>query len=279
MTALGDFDGDGDLDAAVAVGTSVAVLENNFNDVWATLTSPHGFPFEVSITDFGAGELLQGYNNAFDGDGRLLVGGAPFQPASSNYRLTDTGQSIVTADGTLAGLTVNRKVTVPNTGNEDFARTVDTFTNSTASAITTTVTIVGNLGSDAATRVFATSDGDTVVEPTDQWFGTDGGPGTSAVIHIIQGPAASLRPTAVQVTGDNVSWTYQLTVEIGQTVRLGYFTIVADTGEAAIDAAAALIVPGGFAGQAGAFLSPEEEQSLVNFLNTNQVPVLTAAAP
>ncbi len=279
VTALGDFDGDGDLDAAVAIGRSVAVLRNTFNEVWTTFGSPHGLPFDVSFNCLGAGELLQGYHNAFDGDGRLLVGGVTFEPANASYSLTDAGQSIVTADATLARLTVRRKVTVPNTGNEDFARTVDTFTNSTASAITTTVTIVGNLGSDGATWVFTTSDGDTIVEPTDLWFGTDGGPGTPAVIHIIQGPAASLRPTAAHVTGDNVSWTYQTTVAAGETVRLGYFTIVADTREAAISAAAALIVPGGFGGQAAAFLSPEEEQSWGNFLNTNQAPVLAAATP
>ncbi len=59
----------------------------------------------------------------------------------------------------------------PLTGAQDFARTVDTFTNSTGSSITAPVRVVGNLGSDANTVVFATSDGDTIVEPTDWWFG------------------------------------------------------------------------------------------------------------
>ncbi len=71
------------------------------------------------------------------------------------------------------------EVTVPSTGSYNFARTVDTFTNSTGSAITAPVRIVGNLGSDASTTVFATSDGDLLVEPTDWWFGTDDADGTA----------------------------------------------------------------------------------------------------
>ena len=86
---------------------------------------------------------------------------------------------------------------MPNTGNEDFARTVDVFSNPTASPITTTVRIVGNLGSDAATTVWGTSDGDNLVETTDQWIGTDDadGTGTPAIVHYIHGPAG-LKPSS-----------------------------------------------------------------------------------
>jgi hypothetical protein len=68
---------------------------------------------------------------------------------------------------------------------------------------TTTVRIVGNLGSNSATSVFATSDGDTTLETTDQWIGTDDtdGTGTPAVIHYIHGPAG-LQPTSVVRTGN-----------------------------------------------------------------------------
>ena len=115
------------------------------------------------------------------------------------------------------------------------------------------MTVVGDLGSGAATTVFATSDGTGVVSPNDQWIGTDGG-GTPAVIHYIHGPAG-LQPTSVAVIGDNISWTYSITVPAGQTVTLAYFTIVSTTPAAAIAAANALVTPGGFGGQAGAFLT------------------------
>ena len=100
---------------------------------------------------------MQGSGNAFDGDGRLVVGGTAYRPDSPGYTLADSGHSVVTGSGTVAGLTVSRQVTVPNDGGEDFARTIDTFTNSGATPITTTVQILCNLGSDANTTVFATS--------------------------------------------------------------------------------------------------------------------------
>ena len=64
----------------------------------------------------------------------------------------------------------------------------------TGSPITTTVRIVGNLGSDAKTTVFGSSDGTGVVSPNDLWIGTDDnvdGGGTPAVIHYLRGPGKS----------------------------------------------------------------------------------------
>jgi hypothetical protein len=281
---LGDFNNDGRPDIVVANYTSntVGVLLNTSTTFSVTDVSPHGLPFDIALGDFGEGELIQGYNNAFDGDGRLIVGGTPYQASSGTYTTANNGQTINTAAETLAGLTVNRQITVPSTGGQDFARTVDAFTNSTAAPITTTVTIVGNLGSDGATTVFATSDGTGVVSPNDQWIGTDDasdGSGTPAVIHYIHGPASLLTPVSANLIGDNIEWTYNLTVPAGQTVQLAYFTIVATTRAAAIAAANALVTPSGFGGQAAAFLSPVELQSLVNYISTNTAPVLIPAEP
>ena len=141
--------------------------------------------------------------------------------------------------------------------------------------------IVGNLGSDADTTVFATSDGTGIVSPNDLWIGTDDnmdGGGTPAVIHYIHGPGA-LQPDSVEPRRRQHPVDLQLTVPAGQTVRLAYFTIVASTRAAAIAAANALVTPSGFGGQAGAFLTAQELQSLVNFVNGNHAPVLTPAAP
>ena len=127
------------------------------------------------------------------------------------------------------------------------------------------MTVVGDLGSGVNTTVFATSDGTGIVSPNDQWIGTDGGTGTPAVIQYLHGPAG-LKPTSVAVTGSNISWTYNITVPAGQTVTLAYFTIVSTTPAAAIAAANALVTPGGFGGQAGAFLSTAQLSGLANFL-------------
>ncbi len=264
----GDFNRDGqpDLAAINSDNTTVGVVLNFYGPAPVVLSSPNGLPFDVAVGTFGAGELVQGYNNAFDGDGRLVIGGGLYRPGSLTYSTADNGQSVVTAAGTQAGLTVSREVTVPNTGSEDFARTIDTFTNSTASPITTTVQYVANLGSGAATNVFATSDGDTIPETTDSWIGTDdaNGTGTPAIIHYIH-RQGSLQPTSVSLSGDNLTWTYSLTVAAGQTVRLADFTILGTTQAAAVAAANALVTSGGFGDQAAAFLAPADVQSLANF--------------
>jgi uncharacterized repeat protein (TIGR01451 family) len=261
--ATGDFNGDGRTDLAVANG-DVGILLNIYGPAPTTLTSQDGTVFDVATGSSGAGQLVEGTNNAFHGDGRLLVGGNPYSPTLLTSTLSDGGCSVTTGTGTVAGLSVSRNVTVPNTGSQDFARTLDSFANPTGSPITTTVTVVGDLGSGLNTSVFATSDGTGIVSPNDQWIGTDGG-AAPAVITYIHGPAG-LKPTSVAVTGSNISWTYNLTVPAGQTVTLAYFTIVSPTPAAAIAAANALVTPGGFGGQAGAFLSAPQLFAIANFL-------------
>ena len=178
--------------------------------------------------------------------------------------LRNNGQSVSTISETLSGLNVSRTITVPNTGSQDFARTVDYFQNPTGSPITTTVTIVGNLGSDAATRVFATSSGDSTPSVNDEWFGTDGGPGTTAVISIIHGPHGLL-PTSEDIVGDNIEWTYSITVQPGQTLELATFSIQASSEANAIAEANVLVTPTDFGGQAEEFLNQADLAALANF--------------
>ena len=163
----------------------------------------------------------------------------------------------------MAGLNVHREVTVPSIGSQDFARTIDYYQNPTGSAITTTVRVIGNLGSDAATQVFATSSGDTSPSVNDEWFGTDGG-GTPAVIHFVHGPVG-LKPTSESLIGDNIVWTYAITVQPGETLELGTFTIQAGSEANAIDEVSALFTPTGFGGNAAEFLSSSDLAALKNF--------------
>ena len=118
---------------------------------------------------------------------------------------------------------------------------------------------MANLGSGLATTVFATSDGTGVVSANDEWIGTDGN-GTPAIITYIDGPL-SLQPTAVSLSGDDLQWTFNITVAAGQTVNLAYFTIVAPTTTAAEAAANVLVGSGGFGGQAGDL--PEHDRTAV----------------
>ncbi len=265
--AAGDFNGDGRTNIVETNGGSLSfglILSSPVGGL-VQLTSPNGRSFDVQPLGVMAGQLVQGPNDAFDGLNRLQVGGVDYAP-TPNATLDDKGQTVVTGTQSLAGLNVHREVTVPSTGNEDFARTVEVLENRTGSPITTTVRIVGNLGSDAATTVFATSSGDTTIDTSDQWIGTDDadGKGSPAIIHYIHGPQG-LQPTSVIRTGDNIEWTYNITVPAGQTLRLAEYTILATNRSDAIAAANAVVLPSGFGGQAAAFLAPDELASLANF--------------
>jgi len=268
--AVGDFTGDGKPDLAVADSNTdaISILLNSYGPAPVTLTTPNGFTFEVATVGSGAGAFVSGSNNAFTGYGRLVVGGTVYQPSTTSFSTADSGQSVVTASGTAAGMTVSREVTVPNTGSDDFARTVDTFTNPTGSPITTTVQVASTFGSVAPATVFATSDGSGVVSPGDQWIGTVDGAGAPAIINYIHGPLG-IEPSSVSVVGDNIQWTYNLTVPAGQTTQLAYFTILAATKAAAIASAKALVTSNGFGDQAAAFLSESQMQSLANFVFQN----------
>jgi uncharacterized delta-60 repeat protein len=239
-----------------------------------SLLSAHGVPFDVDTAQWGAGQLMAAAGT-LDGLGRLSINGVDYTPIAE-YTPDDSGQTIVTGTSRIQGLSVHREVTVPEGGNVDFARTLDVFENTSTAPITLTVRQVGNLGFDGATTVFATSDGDTLVEPTDLWIGIDNGTGTSALILYLQG-FHGLQPDRIEQSGDNVAWTYTLTVPAGATRRLAYLALVADTRDAALAAAGGLVALDGLVGQAAGFLTAEELGSVANFA-ANSAPAIAALA-
>ena len=236
------------------------VFELNYDDL-LELNAGDTVQFQVRL---GGGSSVNLQVGNFPAQHRLrmtLLEGIP-----TEFQSADSERTVVTNTQTMSDLDVHREVTVPNTGGQDFARTIDVFHNSTAAAITETVTIVGNLGSDGETVVFNTSDGDTIIEPTDLWIGTDDadGTGTPAIIHYIHGPQG-LIPLTVELVGDNIVWTYDLTVNAGETVRLAHLTILDESRAAAEAAANALVSSTDFTGEAGSFLTGEELSTLQNF--------------
>ncbi len=259
-------------------GTSIGAYASDFVATqWyvnETLNSP-SFTWSVQQMFDGAGQLVDGPGNAFNGLNRLQVGGLDFSPGSSP--LVNGGQVLVTSHQALAGLDVHREINVPNSGGQDFARTVEILQNPTTSAITTTVQIVGQCGSGAATQVFATSSGKRTIDVNDEWIGTDGG-GTPAIIHFIHGPSG-LAPTSVNLVGDNIEWSYTVTVQPGDTLKLAEFTIVNNSEAGAIAAANTLVTRTGFGGQAAAFLTPADQDALANFQFADTTPpVITLPA-
>jgi hypothetical protein len=240
-----------DDDVTVGPGTHQITVQaqTGFSNV-ALYNDPNNFPSALHVTQ---------YNNL------------PY------VTLANSGQTVITGTQNLSGLNVSRQVTVLNTGSQDFARTVDYFQNPTGSPITTTVHIVGNLGSDAATRVFAASSGDNTPSPSDEWFGTDGVPGTTAVLTFVHGPNG-LMPTTEDIVGDNIEWTYTITVQPGQTLELATFTIQAGSEANAVAEANALVTPSGFGGHAADFLSSGDLAALANF-QFNSPPTTIPGGP
>ena len=109
------------------------------------------------------------------------------------------------------------------------------------------------------------------METGDQWIGTDDAGGTRHPgDHPLHPRPVGLAAHAAAVIGDNIEWTYNLTVPAGQTVSLAYFTIVNASRAGAVAAANALVTPTGFGGQAALGLS----QTLLNF-GFDQPPVVS----
>lgn len=199
-----------------------------------------------------------------------------------NAEVKDDGRTVVTPTQQLAGLNVQRQVTVLSQGTTDFARTIDVFTNPTNETIATTARVSGNLAT--GTTVVATSDGDATLEPTDLWFITDDADGTGlpAMLHYLRGLDA-LPLTNINAVGDNIEWTYPLTVAAGATVRLSYLTVAAETraeltatatslytanATAASPTHAAVVKTTNGTGQAGAYLTAAERATVSNFADT-----------
>ncbi|MFO1000538.1 MAG: LamG-like jellyroll fold domain-containing protein [Planctomycetaceae bacterium] len=285
------FDDDGKLTTSLAtssVGVGSAALQNDGklvvggsvsfgnNGDFAVLRysssgesefiASNGSTFDVDTYGNGTAQLIEGPLGAFDGFDRLTVNGNHFAPLDGITATNDAGQTLLTGTSPISGVQIRREVTIPQAGSIEFARISNSFLNPNANAISLPLRFSGNLGSDAGTTVFATSDGDLLVEPTDLWFGTDDadGTGTPAIVHLLHGPFG-LRPSTVNVIEDNVEWTYDLTIPAGETKRLASFTVLGTTRAEAIAAANVLVTNTAFGGEAAAYLTADEMASLANF--------------
>ncbi len=237
--------------------------------------SPSGAMFDPDISSGGYGQLVQGSANAFDGLNRLIVGGTLFS-SSNSPTITNNGQTMRSPTISIAGLNVSREVTALTAG-ADRIRTIEVLTNPSATTpVTTTIRLVGNLGSNFTTQPIGSSNSDTTFQINDQWFATDDDQphgGVPTIVHSIHGPAG-LVPTFVRVLEDNIEWTYSVNVPAGATVRLAGFTSLAQARTTAIGAVNDISdMSGLLSAEAAEFMTPTEVSSILNYaINGNQTP-------
>lgn len=179
------------------------------------LTDADGFLWDI-LTD---GTVNNGVRDAFDGGFRW-----------DDYRFTDgvltDGREVNLSASQLAGadqgLLGSRSVYVSDT--LGYVRYLDTLTNTTSQSLTYTYELRTNLGSDSNTQIVSTSSGDRSFTTDDTYLSTDDFSLTSGdptVTHIIGD--GTTRPDSTSIVRDNVTVTFTLTIEPGESVSLLFF--------------------------------------------------------
>ncbi len=216
----------------------------NTNITFSTTSSAFGMSEASLITASGTRP------DAFDGalSWHVYAGTPPGAADSHNGYQSPGGTVSVTANSvlgtvqSLAGLNVQGQLWFAT--NKAVARSILTLQNPTGSPITVTVDNDNNLGSDANTRVTATSSGDATYDPSDNWViscqaslapPACDGPGTNldpVITYAVQGPNSTVRGTRLSgfVDGDdNPDMRFTITVPAGGTSAMMYFVQLSNT--------------------------------------------------
>jgi hypothetical protein len=213
----------------------------------------------VNATTSGGGTTSSTLNDAFDGYNTLCVSLtntlSQCVTGNANFNIYNQTGAAPTAEcggrqyafpaQAIGGLSVSRKVFVP--ANDQFARWMNIFTNTTGSPITFSMVTANNLGSDSNTRIVNTSNGNTTAELTDTWvtsFQNYSGTTSSdpRLGHVFQGPGGAIPLAAINfVDGDdNPWWAYTITLAPGETKIIMNF-VTGQPSKAAANAKAAEI--------------------------------------
>jgi hypothetical protein len=189
----------------------------------------------VAATTANGGTVLARLRDAFDGYNALCISTngntGPCDDDDPDFTVYTNngvgslecgGRQVVLNPQTIGNLEVFRKIFVP--ANDTFARWLNFITNTGSSRITVTVVTFNNLGSDSATRIVTTSDGDAIAERTDTWVTTfqDFSGTTSSdprLGHVLRAPGGRVALARVSFTNgdDNPFWAYTFTLEPKRT--------------------------------------------------------------
>lgn len=295
-------------------------IDNNTNFPSSnSVTTTNGAVYSFDTTAYGiedaalgsggrrpAGSTSSGFSDAFDNALILSVDGNLFINPDSTVDLTgDT----VTSDTVTIVPGIDAQVRYTFVTGRPVVRALFSLTNTSGAPITVNAAVLGDYGSDSATEVVATSNGNTVIEGSDLWYITDdqGSGGDSTPKHARKkvkanapngsndpritlsryGAGAAVVPFNALTPGNGDSQTatfglrYPLTIAAGATSRILVFAELSDPtapiAGAVADAAGfesleALQTAGLLTG-----LTPAETSQIVNYAQpSGPVPVADA---
>jgi hypothetical protein len=236
----------------------------------------------VEATTAGGGTELAVLADAFDGYNALQVsvdgGGAVAYNNLGGATADCNGRQIVMPVLSAGGVTVQRKVYIP--GNDGFARWMNVVTNSSGEPHTVQLTILNDLGSDAGTTIGTTSNGDAIVDASDDWATSyeaflQTSSRTPRLAHVFSSPGAAVRLSSIGfVNGDDKPmWGYNFTVPAGGTVTvLNFVAGLGSRADAALKGAQLAALPP----WARVCMTSTESSSLANFVSS---PLPNGPAP
>ncbi len=184
------------------------------------------------VTD-GAGYIWDIYSDGrfYDGTSDHFDGAADvYGIGSFTWIRADTTAQIfeIPEYTTYSGLMSTRQIYVSPV--DGFARVLDTFTNTSASAVTYTYSNDTDLGTDSAT-VYMTSSGDAATSTADTWVvGYAGSGSDTQVSGILYGNNTATVGSGISTSYDDVSFEMSVTINPGESVSfLSYYVQGYDT--------------------------------------------------
>lgn len=230
--------------------------------------SDASYTTSVAATTSSGGTTPAVLSNAFDGYNNLFVNGVVY---NMNGGVTPDGacsnRQYIFADQTIGNIVVSRRVFVPD--NDEFCRWINIFTNSGGANETVSVVIYSDLGSDADTVLYETSNPPAAVTTADNWAVSyedySGGTSPSPRLgHVFQGPnrQVGLKDIVFVSGNDTPFWEYELTLAPGETSAIMNYVTGQPSKVAARDKCQALT---GLAANALACIAEAERQYIKNF--------------
>lgn len=228
----------------VALGSTrggIAGVNDTDRQQWSNfpliLTDGGGFTWDI----FPTGTVDDGSSDAFNGAMRV----DDYYYSEQDLYREHGGREVSMGPRNLysvADVTLARKIFVPQ--NRGFARYLDVLHNPSGEPRTFEFRIDSSLGSYDQTRIAATPDGASRFTESHAWVvtddGTDGQSGRPVVAHVIGGEDGSLAPRRARVESDVLNYTYEVTLEPGESAAILHFAVQAPDGQTGIGTAQSL---------------------------------------